>query len=70
MENRGLKAAIILRYGSQADFAQELGVTDAIVSRIVRRRRELDEEEKRRWASLLKTEVHELWPEEMKRNAS
>lgn len=53
--NKKLKAAIVGKYGSQADFAQVVGVDETIVSRIVRGRRELSEEEKTRWAAILQT---------------
>ncbi len=52
--NRKLKAKIFEKFGSQADFAASAGVDETVVSRVVRKRRELPEEEKARWAKLLK----------------
>jgi len=51
--NRKLKARIIEIFGTQADFAQEIGVDDSFVSKIVRGRRNLPAKEQDRWAKLL-----------------
>ncbi len=51
--NRRLKAKIVERFGTQADFAQALGVDDALVSRVVRGRRSLSTENKILWARKL-----------------
>ena len=47
--NRRLKAKIVERFGTQADFAQALGVDEALVSRVVRGRRSLSTENKKLW---------------------
>lgn len=59
--NFKLKARIIELWGSQADFAQYLEVDETYVSRIVCRRRELPDPEKKRWAKALEIEVNDLW---------
>jgi plasmid maintenance system antidote protein VapI len=51
--NRTLKARIIEKYGTQADFAQIMGIDETIVSRVVRNRRELAREKKQEWAKAL-----------------
>jgi len=52
--NFRLKVKILEVYGNQADFAQAVGVSEALVSRIVRGRRFLDEADKKAWARKLK----------------
>jgi hypothetical protein len=52
--NWKLKAKIFERFGSQADFAAVSGVDETVISRVVRMRRELPDDEQRRWAKLLK----------------
>jgi transcriptional regulator with XRE-family HTH domain len=61
--NLKLKSRIVALHGSQADFADELGVDESIVSRVVRGRRELSAETKKAWASLLNAKVKEIFPE-------
>ena len=51
--NNKLKAKIIERFGSQADFAQEIQVDESIVSRIVRGRRVLSPEDQATWCKVL-----------------
>jgi len=51
--NNTLKAEIVRKFGTQADFAQALGINDARVSRIVRNRERLSPKEKNRWATCL-----------------
>lgn len=51
--NRKLKAKIIEKFGSQADFAQEIQVDESIVSRIVRGRRVLSPEDQAIWCKVL-----------------
>ena len=46
--NKILKARIIERFGSQADFAQAIGIDETKVSRIIRGRRRLTEKEQNR----------------------
>ena len=51
--NRKLKAKIVEKYGTQADFAQENNLDESIVSRIIRGRRTLDAEGQKMWADAL-----------------
>ena len=53
MEYRKVKAAIVMAFGTQADFAAALGTDEARVSRAVRGRRKLKREEAARWVDLL-----------------
>ena len=53
--NKRLKGKIVEIFGSQADFAQKAMVDETIVSRVIRGRRDLSEEEKARWAKILDT---------------
>jgi len=52
--NRCLKAKIIERFGSQADFSEAIGVHEAIISRVVRGRKILSPETQNLWAKTLK----------------
>lgn len=56
-----LKAAIFTVFGSQADFARVLRVHESDVSRVVRGRRSLPLEEKKRWAMVLDRPVDDLF---------
>jgi plasmid maintenance system antidote protein VapI len=48
--NKILKAKIIEKFGTQADFAQAVNTDESIVSRVVRGRRSLHPETQRLWA--------------------
>jgi transcriptional regulator with XRE-family HTH domain len=52
--NKPLKVRIIEVFGTQADFAQALGIDESYVSRVIRGRRGLDTANQNRWAKLLK----------------
>lgn len=51
--NLELKAAIVRRFGSQANFAAALEVDEPVVSRVIRGRRQLSQDEQQRWADAL-----------------
>lgn len=59
--NKKLKLKIIERFGTQADFAQEIEVDESVVSRVLRGRRRLGSGEQRRWAKTLQCNEKELW---------
>ncbi len=61
--NRKLKAKIIERYGSQAEFSYDLRTHAAVISRIVRGRREISLEQKELWASKLDCKQEEIFSE-------
>ena len=61
MLNKKLKAKIIELYGCQADFAIELNIDESYISRIIHGRRHLSDEEKERWAKLLKCNMQDLF---------
>jgi hypothetical protein len=62
--NRKLKARIIERFGTQADFAQACGENAPKVSLVVNYRERLKPKEKRRWARLLDTRPEKIFPGE------
>ena len=62
--NNHLKALIIGKFGTQADFAEELKIDEPTISRIVRGRRELSPEELAQWASALDCKPADIIPEE------
>jgi len=61
--NRQLKARIVEFYGTQADFAEALGVDESLISKVVRGRRALPPEARTFWAKLLRCEPCNIFPE-------
>ena len=59
--NLNLKSRIVLKHGTQADFAQKLDIDEALVSRVIRGRRQLDPEKQRKWARALDTDPADLF---------
>ena len=51
--NKILKAKIVERYGTQADFAEAIDTDETIISRIIRGRRQLNSEKQLIWAKAL-----------------
>ena len=63
--NLVLKGKIVERYGSQWRFAQSLGVHEHQISQVVRGRRVLSPEDRKRWAEKLGEDEGRLFhPEE------
>ena len=63
MCNLKLKGAIVIKYGSQANFASTICVHEPIVSRVITGRHILGKAERNRWAKLLGVEAAELFGE-------
>ena len=59
--NRNLKLRIISNYDSQADFSKAIGRAQSLVSRVVRGRKTLTMDEKRRWAVLLHCKSEDIF---------
>jgi plasmid maintenance system antidote protein VapI len=59
--NWELKKRILDLYRSQADFAEAAKVHDSVISRVVRGRRKLSREEKKRWAFLLRCKPEQIF---------
>ena len=59
--NKRLKARIIEIHGSQTDFADELGVCESVVSRVIRGRRSLSREMQKAWAARLGCKVKDVF---------
>lgn len=59
--NRDLRLKIITNYDSQAEFARVVGRDESIVSRVIRGRKTLKDEEKKRWALLLRCKPEEIF---------
>ncbi len=55
--NKKLKAKIVERFESQANFAQILETHEAIVSRVIRGRRVLSLDDQKKWAAVLNCET-------------
>ena len=59
--NTKLKAKIIEKYGTQADFAQVIAADESIISRVVRGRRGLDANIQAQWAEVLNCKVEDIF---------
>jgi len=59
--NWKLKKRILEFYQSQANFAEAAKVHDSMISRVVRGRRKLSIEEKKRWALLLRCKPEQIF---------
>jgi ribosome-binding protein aMBF1 (putative translation factor) len=63
--NRKLKARIIEKFGSQWEFAKAIEEHESTVSRVIRGRQSLSENERRKWATALNIkEPEKIFPEE------
>lgn len=61
MINKKLKGRIIELFGTQGDFAAEINSDESVVSRVVRRRKDLTPDEQMRWAKALKSDPGDLF---------
>ena len=61
MINQKLKAKIVEKFCTQADFADFLGIDETYVSKIVRRRRQLSETDTQQWSDALKCKPEEIF---------
>jgi hypothetical protein len=59
--NYKLKAKIIERFGYQWKFAQFLEIDEAVISRVLRGSRQLDDAAKKQWADALGSTEKELF---------
>ena len=57
-----LKQKIIERYGSQFEFAKAVGIHESELSRIIRGRRQVDENTRKKWADVLNCNFEQLFP--------
>jgi len=62
--NQKLKAKIIEKYGTQADFAQAIDIDETLISRVVRRRRKLNPAIQKKWADALECKSEDLFADE------
>jgi len=65
MDNR-IKSLIVLRFGSQTDFAKEVNNSESFVSRVVRGRAPLSEEMKKKWVKTLGKKAQSILDTEKK----
>ena len=63
--NKKLKAKIIERYGTQADFAQAIDIDETFISKIIRGRRTLQPEKKALWAKTLRCRPRDIFADEI-----
>ncbi|MBW2631054.1 MAG: helix-turn-helix transcriptional regulator [Deltaproteobacteria bacterium] len=59
--NRLLKAKIVEKFGTQGDFAAAIKADEAVVSRVIRGRRELNVESQKKWADKLECRPVEIF---------
>lgn len=62
--NNQLKSQIVLKYGTQADFAVAVATREEKVSRVIRGRAKLSDVERQRWADLLGQDSTDLFGKE------
>jgi plasmid maintenance system antidote protein VapI len=62
--NKILKAKIVERYGTQADFAEAIDTDETIISRIIRGRRQLDPDKQSIWAKALGCKTKDIFKDE------
>ena len=60
--NRKLKAMIVLKFGTQEDFANAIGERFTVVSNVVRGRRPLSDHKQLEWAMALKCRPVDIFP--------
>jgi hypothetical protein len=59
--NRKLKAKIIEKFGSQAEFSMKVPEDESIISRVVQERRKLNPERQDVWAIILGCKTKDLF---------
>jgi plasmid maintenance system antidote protein VapI len=62
--NKKLKAKIIEKFGTQAEFAQAIKTDETIISRIIRGRRTLDSDKQFIWAKALGCKPKDIFADE------
>jgi plasmid maintenance system antidote protein VapI len=62
--NWPLRTKIVEKYRTNIDFAQSLGVSETLVSKIIRGRRKLDFEKQIIWAKALGCNPTDIFPDE------
>ena len=60
--NINLKVAILKKFPTQADFAKQIGISETLLSRYIKERREVKPEIKRNMATELGVDVGEIFP--------
>jgi transcriptional regulator with XRE-family HTH domain len=60
--NLNLKIAILRRYPVQADFAKRIGISETVLSRIIKERRDAPPKLREMIANELEVEVSEIFP--------
>jgi transcriptional regulator with XRE-family HTH domain len=60
--NKVLKSIIILKFGTQEDFAAKINESRSVVSNVIRGRRNISDEKKIAWANALGCNVEKIFP--------
>ena len=66
--NKALKAMIILKFGTQDDFAARMRVSRSLVSNVIHGRRKLSLGEKILWTEALGCSLDEIFPDDGNEN--
>jgi transcriptional regulator with XRE-family HTH domain len=61
--NKTLKSMIVLKFGTQDDFAARIGMSRSFVSNVVQNRRKLSFQQRIQWAVVLGCSVMEIFPD-------
>jgi transcriptional regulator with XRE-family HTH domain len=60
--NRTLKSRIVLKFGTQEDFAAVIKERPSLISNVIRGRRNISDKKKRAWATALGYAVSDIFP--------
>ena len=60
--NKKLKSKIVLKFGTQTDFAQAIGEYQTVVSEVIRGRRQLSDHKELEWAMALGCTPKDIFP--------
>ncbi|MBU4186117.1 MAG: helix-turn-helix domain-containing protein [Proteobacteria bacterium] len=61
--NLELKAMVIKKFGSQAEFSMVINEDESTISRVIKGRRRLNDEQKNKWADALGCKPNEIFNE-------
>ena len=59
-----LKSKIVLKFGSQIDFAEAIGESPTVISGVIRGRRSISDEKQLEWAMALGCRPIDIFPRE------
>jgi hypothetical protein len=66
MKKSMIQLAILAQYGSQRNFAEQIGWSELAVSQVICKRKKLSRQEQVRWSQILRTPRRLLFPDQEK----